>query len=281
MFSKNYIFQDNNKKRCAYIKVSDTFALDNMKKGEWWLRHPSYFQYEEIVNGDKERGDREECLVSEQFSSEEEITKEIPFGNIGSISPNQTIYYCYKEYNPQELIDKIRLISFYRIDLNQDGTISDISEKMQYFGDSFSFVNMRLFKDKISKMGIEYEAKDVNYLPERYSGKVGIVGKKSAYSHQNEYRISMRKNEYGLEVQQNQDIHNLTGLLIEHEQTLINPKSTGEEKLSAHKETERIELELCKLRSVYKIIVNINQDVLSDIYPIKQLFEINNINELY
>jgi hypothetical protein len=77
MLEKRFILPADNGKSIAYIKIGDLDALKNMQKGEWWFRHPAYFQYEALVNGDKERGDDEDSLLKEQFSFEETTTQTI------------------------------------------------------------------------------------------------------------------------------------------------------------------------------------------------------------
>lgn len=115
MINQKFFLKNALGQRCVYLKIGSRDALINMNQGKWWFRHPAYFQYEDIINGDKERGDGEDSLIKEKYFTTFFNAKTIQ-ANLGS-TPTQEISATL-QLSRENDIYKGRILYFYRLNIN-------------------------------------------------------------------------------------------------------------------------------------------------------------------
>lgn len=247
MINQNFIFKNALGQRCIYLKVSSKDALINMNKGKWWFRHPAYFQYEDIINGDTERGDCEDSLIKEKYFTTF-FNAETIQTNLGSIPP-QEMSATWQINREEDDIDKERILCFYRLDINDENKFVGIDERMHKFGDYFAFVNMEQLIDEIGILESSLLYFDMNYNKDHYSGVVGKSGKRIRYKHQNEFRMYLSDDKFLHQVTDSLYISELIRQRDEITPKLFNHPIKAI--LDADKEFKQIEKKLCRERAKY------------------------------
>lgn len=278
MLDDCFIITKSDSKRCAYIKIGDLNALSAMRDGNWWFRHPDYFRYEDIINGDNERGDCEESLIREQHSYNQVVTETIKL-QIGSIPP-QKLTIHKKEYRATEEIDSERILCFYRLDIEQNGKFTAVDKRMKQFGDYFSFVDIKQLLANLKSMNLCAENFDMKYHENNYSGNIGKEGKRTLYKHQNEHRIWITSNEYCTEIKKDERINSLYRSLNIEEKKVINRNLSSEELFRADKKRIYYENEICKLKSYYKKVISSTPYIATLPLPLCSLYQTDQITDI-
>ena len=141
---QKYINEDS-KGYYFILKVSSKAVLKSMQDGEFWFRHPAYYNYEENVNGNIEMGDK----YDNKLKSIESLNDYLQEGDIqikGALNGHNlagkvtTREYLYSNQ------DEIRQISFYKLRINKDMSYNPVDSRMKKFGDYFAILDRERMK---------------------------------------------------------------------------------------------------------------------------------------
>lgn len=270
MINRKYIFEDENCK-FVIIKISDKEALENMKSGEWWLRHPAYYQIGDDSNRDI-------------FDSEDSKISRIIKQN-GTVA-NTTV----KLFRDDE--DSARVVCFYKLKIDKNGFFVEIDNRMKRFGDYFIFVDkdklLQCFKDEKEVDGYSFRCSEMNYLSEDYSGVVSRFDKRNDYCFQKEWRIRSDSVISKDEIENNPEILDLNAKFMKahqkEEQYANLCRATADpsikdkymkKAIQAFNEQERLDYECLKLKSNYKLKLFKAKECTSEIYELTRLVEKN------
>lgn len=277
MLEARFIFTNQKGTRSTYIKIGCKPALLNMKKGEWWLWHPDYFRYEDLVNGDMQRGDREESLIESKSVYKETTTKPIKIG-FGT-APPQEITIKTILYREQEEIDCERILCFYRLDLNDNSEFPPLDERLKEFGDSVVFVDIEQLYKEIEVKNNTAKHYDIEYHAEDYSGSVGKSGKRDLYKYQNEHRIYLSSQKYGNELQRSEEIQKLYSML-DAEREKMSDCFLPKVRLRASYDSTSIASEICKLKCIHETVATSN-DITTVPIQLDILLKSNSISDIF
>ncbi len=268
MINRKYIFEDENCK-FVIIKISDKEALENMKSGEWWLRHPAYYQIGDDSNRDI-------------FDSEDSKISRIIKQN-GTVA-NTTV----KLFRDDE--DSARVVCFYKLKIDKNGFFVEIDNRMKRFGDYFIFVDkdklLQCFKDEKEVDGYSFRCSEMNYLSEDYSGVVSRFDKRNDYCFQKEWRIRSDSVISKDEIETNLIILDLKAKLMKEQQDetkyanlyrAANDSSIKaqymKKAIQASREYDRLYNECLKLKSEYILKLFKAKQCTSEIYELAKLLE--------
>ena len=254
-----------------YLKIGSKVALDNMRKGNWWFRHPAYFQYEETCNHDKERGDATDSQFAEKMHFTYDLQQHIQT-NVGCIPP-QTISQDIFIDRPESEIDCDRILCFYRLEVDDAGKCAVVSHKMKQFGDYFSIVDIDRLIDCLSNTDSVFTKDDANYYATDYSDLIGPFGKPTDYRHQNEFRLRLTNKRYGKQIQDDKHIQELRQLHKKAISIMLDSHKKRDERLKSYDFAAAFEKEICKQKAQYYEEIKTVPGLLTEARPIEQLFQ--------
>lgn len=278
MLDERYVFCSPLETRHAFVKIGSSEALSNMNNGVWWLRHPAYFQYEDLIHNDKERGDDEDSIIKEQHVFEERLEESLT--SCHACIPPQTIKHTYKMYRSQNQINNERILCFYRLDISPSGEFPPIDERLKRFGEYCAFVDIEQLIYELKKTDNTIKGVDISYYSDSYSGPVGESYKRNNYKHQNEFRIYSSASTNGEQIDNDSAITELYDLVVEEEQKTINSELTTHERFKAEDNRKCLRVELCKLLSNYKNEIHTEKNLLTDPLSIMSIIEARNIEDI-
>lgn len=269
---QNYINNGNNG-RYIILKVSNSNVLESMRGGEFWFRHPAFFNYAQNSTGNIDLGDKYDnklkSIKTDYIFLPQSKLKMT--GELGGYNLDCEAKIQYFEYASQ---DENRQISFYKLSINSDMNYSKVDKRMSAFGDSFALIDIRKLLDYLKKQSYEFVAENCNYQDsDTYSDKCGVFFKRIYYSYQNEYRINIFDKKYQQQLVRNEELQSLlleSDLLIQ-----ATYKGTTKERCLALDKLNETELQIEKIKSGIVEKIHLGKDYLSETLTINSL--LNNL----
>lgn len=268
----NQYIQNDCYGKFVIIKVSNHETLKSMKQGNLWFRHPAYFNYAENKNGDSDMGDKydnklEYLSNDHQFLPENtiRITGLLSGKNLDCIATIRFIQYSDGQ-------DEKRQISFYKLRIDEKGFYETVDNRMGTFGDSFVLVNIDGIIEYLSRQKYTVCMGECAYYDEEtYNGECDTFFKRCKYKYQNEFRINISHDEFKKQINDSVQIQEKNQLNSHYIDKIINNELSKDERFSADNDSKKLEIEIEKLKSEFYESINVGDDFLSNIMPIKSL----------
>jgi hypothetical protein len=269
MHSLNQYLNSDKYGQFIILKVNDSKALENMQKGEFWFRHPAFYNsdYDEKSTKTDKYDNRIKSITISQQNIEEgkiAVSGEIDACNKEVMATIRAILFCCQ--------DNMRQISFYKLRINGNGDYLTVDNKMREFGDKFAFVNISKIYDHLKQKGIEFQLGDCIYEDENnYKSNFESFYKRKRFCYQKECRIILSSDAYMQKVNNNESLQELyreerifTGGLC---------AETTEKRIEAENKLYDIEKKILQIKGQYIEMVDIAPGLLSEILPISTLLQ--------
>lgn len=256
------------------LKMSDEVALNNMKNGEFWFRHPAFYNKLENINGDSIVGDEYDNKIK---SIENDIIS-LPEGciKINGILNGKNLdtkgaikIVLFKEQ------DLERQLSFYMLRIKENGDYFCDVESIKAFNyEYFAIVDIKSFLEELSKKNVSVDESKCEYYDfNNYSGELSSFSKRKEYKNQNEYRVIIHMSK----IEEDEKINKLVienGGWIDIE---LDSKKSKQDRINAHRNYEKCESEIEKLKSEIVDIVSVQRNLISDSFSIDKLIINSNV----
>lgn len=161
------------------VKIGSEFALNNMRKGNFWMQSPKYFQ-----------------IHFENEARDDVYESAFDFVELDSTTPDQPVSSV-----ASSMQNLYRILCFGYIFV-EDGRIQKPNERMRLLGSHFSYVNTQrlvaTFKQAAEQKNVKFDFGGVHYLGSSYKGIYTPFCKMPKFSYQEEQRAVFYSEQYAL-----------------------------------------------------------------------------------
>ena len=256
------------------LKFSDVNALESMNKGVWYFRHPDYYVYDAIKNGNTTRGDKYEEKISRSVCGGLSVFNLIKNKKTRGIWP-----YTVKLYKSDDERDSMRFISFYSLEILDDWNLDNIDNRMKDFGDYVAIVQYNnLYRELKNRYRIQNI--QVQYLDETYCGDMGDGHKNRKYSYQKERRLIIKSESFLSKIRENDELKVIQKKYFELRKIMDDSCKPNGERIEAEKKMEELMVREAEIRKDFYSEVKTRCGLLSKIIPVVELFKMKTINDL-
>lgn len=182
-------------------------------------------------------------------------------------------------YKNDDERDSMRFISFYGLEIFDDGNLDTIDNRMKALGD---FVAVVQYNNLCEELKNRYSIQSINvqYLDENYCGYIGDGCKNIKYSYQKERRLIIKADDFLSDIRENDELKAIQKKYFELRKIMDDSCKSNSERIEAEKEMDNLLAREIEIKKDFYSEIKTECGLLSKTILVEELFKMKNINDL-